>query len=223
MSRTINSASGRTLALGWAAAVAMWAAAYVAMMGPGLVIGEVLFAVMLLCPVLFGHKAGRDSARIEVAAGQPICPRHSMVAGAKVGLVASLVNLLIVGSLLVDPQTHQLQPLALWWIIGNFAVTIVLAGAGGLMGARRLGEAAGAAGSRSLDGPVPPRWFNLFVRVAAAAVGLLLITGGLVTGLKAGLAVPDWPGTFGHNMLLFPLSQMTEGRPGVYYEHAHRL
>ena len=41
-----------------------------------------------------------------------------------------------------------------------------------------------------------------------------------MTGLEAGLAVPDWPNSFGHNMLLYPVSQM---KGGVYYEHAHRL
>jgi cytochrome c oxidase assembly protein subunit 15 len=49
---------------------------------------------------------------------------------------------------------------------------------------------------------------------------VLLITGGLVTGLEEGLAVPDWPNTFGHNMLLYPISEM---KGGVYYEHVHRL
>jgi cytochrome c oxidase assembly protein subunit 15 len=47
-----------------------------------------------------------------------------------------------------------------------------------------------------------------------------LITGGLVTGLKAGLAVPDWPTSYGHNMLLYPLAEMSGGK---YVEHAHRL
>jgi cytochrome c oxidase assembly protein subunit 15 len=61
---------------------------------------------------------------------------------------------------------------------------------------------------------------NLFATVAAITVFLLLITGGLVTGLEEGLAVPDWPNTFGHNMLLYPISEM---KGGVYYEHVHRL
>jgi cytochrome c oxidase assembly protein subunit 15 len=32
--------------------------------------------------------------------------------------------------------------------------------------------------------------------------------------------VPDWPNSFGHNMLLYPISEM---KGGIYYEHAHRL
>jgi len=42
----------------------------------------------------------------------------------------------------------------------------------------------------------------------------------MVTSWEAGLAVVDWPNSFGYNMFLYPLSRMTGG---VYYEHAHRL
>jgi hypothetical protein len=51
----------------------------------------------------------------------------------KAGLVASLLNLLIVGALLVDPKSHQLQPHALMWIGGNFGASIVLGLIGGLI------------------------------------------------------------------------------------------
>jgi len=53
-----------------------------------------------------------------------------------------------------------------------------------------------------------------------AATGALIVLGGLVTNTGAALAVPDWPSTFGHNMFLFPWSQMIGG---VFYEHSHRL
>jgi len=62
-------------------------------------------------------------------------------------------------------------------------------------------------------------------RAACFLVGsiLFLITiGGQVTTKVAGMAVPDWPGTFGHNMLLFPWSQMTACAL-VFLEHSHRL
>jgi cytochrome c oxidase assembly protein subunit 15 len=35
-----------------------------------------------------------------------------------------------------------------------------------------------------------------------------------------GLAVPDWPTTFGYNMFLYPWSKMVGG---IFYEHSHRL
>ena len=48
----------------------------------------------------------------------------------------------------------------------------------------------------------------------------LLFIGGLVTSLGVGLAVPDWPTTFGYNMFLYPWSKMVGG---IFYEHSHRL
>ena len=53
-----------------------------------------------------------------------------------------------------------------------------------------------------------------------AATGVLILLGGLVTNTGAALAVPDWPSTFGHNMILFPWSRMVGG---ILYEHSHRL
>jgi cytochrome c oxidase assembly protein subunit 15 len=49
---------------------------------------------------------------------------------------------------------------------------------------------------------------------------VLILFGGLVTNTGAALAVPDWPTTFGHNMFLYPWSQMVGG---IFYEHTHRL
>ncbi len=53
-----------------------------------------------------------------------------------------------------------------------------------------------------------------------AAAFVLILFGGLVTNTGAALAVPDWPGTFGHNMFLFPWARMVGG---IFYEHSHRL
>src|SRR5688572_33389605 len=44
--------------------------------------------------------------------------------------------------------------------------------------------------------------------------------GGLVTSHEAGMAVPDWPTTYGYNMFAFPFPQWVGG---VFYEHSHRL
>jgi heme a synthase len=49
---------------------------------------------------------------------------------------------------------------------------------------------------------------------------VLLCSGGLVTSHGAGMAVPDWPNTFGYNMFLFPVSRWVGG---IFYEHTHRL
>src|SRR5271157_4647199 len=48
----------------------------------------------------------------------------------------------------------------------------------------------------------------------------LLYVGGSVTTYRVGLAVPDWPTTFGINMFLF---NMWDHPFGVRVEHAHRL
>jgi heme a synthase len=56
--------------------------------------------------------------------------------------------------------------------------------------------------------------------VNAAATVLLLVAGGLVTSKGAGLAVPDWPTTFGYNPFLYPWSLMVGN---IFYEHSHRL
>jgi cytochrome c oxidase assembly protein subunit 15 len=56
--------------------------------------------------------------------------------------------------------------------------------------------------------------------VNAAATVLLLVVGGLVTSKGAGLAVPDWPTTFGYNPFLYPWSLMVGN---IFYEHSHRL
>jgi len=57
--------------------------------------------------------------------------------------------------------------------------------------------------------------------IAMAACTLLLIfIGGTVTSNDAGLAVPDWPTTFGQNMFAYPPSKWVGG---VLFEHGHRL
>jgi heme a synthase len=63
-------------------------------------------------------------------------------------------------------------------------------------------------------------------RLAVALVVLtfpLIYVGGLVTTLKAGMAVEDWPTTFGYNMFLYPLREWLAGPFDVFIEHGHRL
>jgi cytochrome c oxidase assembly protein subunit 15 len=60
-------------------------------------------------------------------------------------------------------------------------------------------------------------WYAVFV---AVGVLVLVCSGGLVTSHGAGMAVPDWPNSFGYNMFLFPISHWVGG---VFFEHTHRL
>jgi cytochrome c oxidase assembly protein subunit 15 len=63
-------------------------------------------------------------------------------------------------------------------------------------------------------------WPHRIAVLTAVATFPLLFIGGLVTSKGAGLAVPDWPTTFGYNMFLYPWSKMVGG---IFYEHSHRL
>ena len=62
-----------------------------------------------------------------------------------------------------------------------------------------------------------PHWCAL---LAAISTWPLLFVGGLVTTYKVGMAVPDWPTTFGMNMFLY---DMTRASWAVFGEHTHRL
>jgi len=61
------------------------------------------------------------------------------------------------------------------------------------------------------------------------AVALALVTfpliwvGGLVTTYDAGMAVPDWPGTYGYNLLRYPWQSWVAGPWDLFIEHGHRL
>ena len=57
----------------------------------------------------------------------------------------------------------------------------------------------------------------------AAIVFPLIWLGGLVTTYDAGMAVPDWPGTYGYNMFLYPIETWLFGPFDLLVEHGHRL
>ena len=197
---------GRTLAISFATTVGMWAIAYIAMMRPGLFLGEALFCVSLALPVIGGIMAAKFATRTN---------ESWLWSCGKVGVAVATINLLIIGSTLVDPDTHRLHRHALAWVAGNYVGSVTLALFGGLIFTIAADE------SKPASAPAAtPNWWSLFTVVASVAVFLLLITGGIVTGTEAGMAVPDWPNSFGHNMLLYPVSEMVGGK---YYEHAHRL
>ena len=66
----------------------------------------------------------------------------------------------------------------------------------------------------------PDRALHILAILTAAATFPLIFIGGLVTSHGAGLAVPDWPNSYGYNMFLFP-PRLWIG--GIFYEHTHRL
>ncbi len=67
---------------------------------------------------------------------------------------------------------------------------------------------------------LPKRLLHWFAVISTISVLGLICSGGLVTSHEAGMAVPDWPNSFGYNMFLFPISRWVGG---VFFEHTHRL
>lgn len=59
------------------------------------------------------------------------------------------------------------------------------------------------------------RLIHVFSVIVASSTLVLLIAGGLVTSNDAGLAVPDWPLSYG--------SWMPPMVGGIFYEHSHRI
>ena len=53
-----------------------------------------------------------------------------------------------------------------------------------------------------------------------AATLALIFVGGQVKSHDAGLSVPDWPTSYGQNMLLYPISDWDGG---IFYEQSHRV
>ena len=65
------------------------------------------------------------------------------------------------------------------------------------------------------------RWLHRYAKLLVAATLLLVTAGGMVTSTGSGLAVPDWPTTYGENLFTFPLSKMVGGLkedPRRWYE-----
>ena len=63
-------------------------------------------------------------------------------------------------------------------------------------------------------------WLTRYARLLVVATLFLVAAGGMVTSTGSGLAVPDWPTTYGYSMFSFPLAKMVGG---IFYEHGHRL
>jgi cytochrome c oxidase assembly protein subunit 15 len=67
------------------------------------------------------------------------------------------------------------------------------------------------------------RWPQSFAIAMAVITFPLIWAGGLVTTTDAGMAVPDWPGTYGYNMFAYPWSTWFFGPWDLFIEHGHRL
>jgi cytochrome c oxidase assembly protein subunit 15 len=184
------------LPLGFAMTVSMWAVAYLCRLPAVLAPSWLLLALMLAMVALWGWVTGMRTG-------------DGWRAGVLVGATSAVLNMLILGSLLASAEGGGVVPSALWWVPGSIIVVALVSG----------GFAAAAGGSLDVA-TGSAEWTGLFSKVALAATFLLVVAGGLVTSSEAGLAVVDWPNTFGYNLFLYPLARMTGG---IFYEHAHRL
>lgn len=192
------------LVTGFAASTSLWVVWFVAHL-PWLKLPEAFNVPLLLsCWVLAFVGAGRN-----------LSPSAAWRVGLAGGLISALVGLLLLGSKLRASTESSLVPSEGMIAVGFLGLGMLLGVVGCWVGSRlgkgRLGE----------EGARNPDWLSRFAWVTVAAAAPLLFVGGLVTSTNSGMAVPDWPNTFGTNMFLYPLGPRSE--PGVYLEHAHRL
>lgn len=68
--------------------------------------------------------------------------------------------------------------------------------------------------------PVDNVYLKRFAVFTAGMTFVLVWMGGLVTSHGVGLAVPDWPNTYGYSLFFFPPSKWLGG---IFFEHTHRL
>jgi cytochrome c oxidase assembly protein subunit 15 len=196
--RTRGSLAGPILTYGFGTAILVWTVWYLTHLPWAGVSEQASIPVILLAWLIVMIGAGQ-------AGGWRV--------GLGAGFVTALIGLLLLGSTLTEHAPAgeaSLKPNALLIVAGFLAL-----GAGiGLLG--------GAVGRVLRRGPREHAdWLSRFALVAAISVAPLLFIGGMVTSTNSGMAVPDWPNTFGSNMFLYPLGPRAQ--PSVFFEHSHRL
>lgn len=141
-------------------------------------------------------------------------PGRSVAAGAGAGALSAVIGLMLLGTKLteapVDNVSAGLKPGAMQSAGGFLVFGIAIGAIGGGMGALFARPKA-----QETD------WLARFAWVTVLIIAPLIFIGGLVTSTNSGMAVPDWPNTYGSNMLLYPLGP--RARPDVFFEHSHRL
>ncbi len=139
-----------------------------------------------------------------------------VVIGASAGAIAAVVGLLLLGSKL----TQTSDATAMNSVVAKPSapvIAIAFVAFGAVLGAicSAVGSKLPGAGSRRAMG------LDTFAIVTIIAGAPLLFVGGLVTSTNSGMAVPDWPNTYGTNMFLYPLGPRVPA--DIFLEHSHRL
>lgn len=197
---------GPVLTIGFATAVAVWCAWFITHL-PWMGMAE-----QTSLPIL----GGVWTAAIALGVSR-ISRSRALVIGILAGAVSALLGLLLIGSKLTHAPDASgasagLKPAAAMIALGFLATGMILGLIGGGIGTL-IGSSRATLGRE--------RWLARFALVACVAIAPLLFVGGLVTSTNSGMAVPDWPNTFGSNMFLYPLGPRSE--PGRFLEHSHRL
>jgi cytochrome c oxidase assembly protein subunit 15 len=176
----------------------MWAILYIAAMPPGYAALRIMAAVaIVVCLFAAGFTAGRWGGR-------------SWKGGAGLGVILTAISLLVLAGLLGGRQTGEAMMPAVWWILGFLGTAVV------------LGAVGAAIGSQAVTETIDRSWTAPLALVTALTALIMLVAGGIVTGLEAGLAVEGWLIAEGHVLVLFPISVMQRDS-GTFAEHAHRL
>lgn len=193
----LNDHRGMLLTFGFGTTILMWAIAY-AGLAPGAGVGVwVVVGAISLLPVVGGYLVTRRMGGIASAL--------------KLALLLTGINLIIIASLNDQETTAEAIRASASWIAGFAVASVLLCVLGAAIARFRANESLG-----------PIAWPSRFAFVVALTTLPLLISGGVVTGLEAGMAVPDWLTTFDYPMMFYPMVKMQE-RYDVYAEHFHRL
>ncbi len=194
---------------GFAAAIAMWLVWYPLHL-PGLRLSPTLTAPLLLAIMVLVLTLGVRRMPVKPLLGALIA-----------AVTCSAVNLLLLGNALTekDPATDEVvlrENAAM--IAGGFVLVSLVAGLiSGVIG-KQLDNRSSNPEDAQTNWP-----FRLAIAAVAALIPLVAI-GGAVTSAGAGMAVPDWPGTYGQNMFLYPISLLEQGVDArIFLEHTHRL
>jgi len=199
-----------TLASAFASVVLMWAGWFLTHMpginAPAPVAAAIALALLFIAITASTRRAG---------------PGVTWKLGLAAALSAGVVTLLLLGSMLT--QTEATVPDASTALHPSIKPNAAILAAGFLFLCAITGIAAATLAKR-LAPPDPlttQGWLARFSWTAALATALLILLGGLVTSTESGLAVPDWPNTYGANMFLYPIALMSDHR--IFLEHSHRL
>lgn len=202
---------GASITIGFGAAVIMWMVAWILHM-PGVHVPNSIAIPILLLPLLL----------ISILWLPNLAPSARIKAGSISGLIAGLVNLLILGSNIVEQpettaqmgeQANALAPNAALIVVGSLVISIAIGAIAGLIVSKKDN------GAGSIQ--IASTWRSRFAWITALTYLPLIAVGGVVTTTDSGLAVPDAVTSYGAISVLFPIKLMAE--PRIFFEHSHRL